>query len=277
MNCFRSLLLIICNLFFSELLFAQADFNQIGGRSIAVSGASVTYQDVWSQYHNQAGLAFLKGINIGLGFQNAFLVKELSTKSISVAIPLKSGVFGINYGYFGYPKFNENKIGLAFAKALGKRIAVGIQLDYQFTHIDGDYGNKATALGEVGILTEPIDNLLIGAHVFNVWRSKLSTVDNEYIPTIFTIGASYRLYDIALLSIEFEKDLDLEMVFKSGLEFELIENFSLRAGIATNPNIFSFGLGYTFQSFDLNIAFSKHPVLGYSPGVSIIYAFKDRL
>ncbi len=277
MKYFTGLLLILSLFSISKKSFAQSEFNQIGGRSLAVSGSSVTYQDVWSQYHNQAGLAFLKGINVGLGFQNAFLVKEMSTKSIAMALPLKSGVFGLNYAYFGYPKFNENKIGLAFAKSLGKKIAVGLQIDYLFTHIDGDYGDKGTAIGEIGILSEPIENLLIGAQVYNVWRSKLSTTDNEYLPTILKIGASYRLYEIALLSMEFEKDLDLDPVFKSGLEFELIKNFNFRAGIATNPTVFSFGLGYAYQSFDLNIAFSKHPVLGYSTGISIIYVFKDRL
>jgi len=271
-------LLLILSLFgITKKTIAQSDFSQIGGRSLAVSGSSVTYRDVWSQYHNQAGLAFLKGINVGLGFQNAFMVKELSTKSIAVALPVKSGVFGLNYAYFGYPKFNENKIGLAFAKSLGKRIAIGLQIDYLFTHIDGDYGNKGNAIGEIGILSEPIDNLLIGAHLYNVWRSKLSTIDDEYLPTIFKIGASYRLYQIALLSVEFEKDLDLDPVFKSGLEFELVKNFDFRAGIATNPTVFSFGFGYSYQSFNLNIAFSKHPVLGYSSGISIIYVFKDRL
>lgn len=277
MRYFTGILLILSLFGITKKTNAQSDFSQIGGRSLAVSGSSVTYQDVWSQYHNQAGLAFLKGINVGLGFQNAFMVKELSTKSIAVAIPVKSGVFGLNYAYFGYPKYNENKIGLAFAKSLGKKIAIGLQIDYLFTHIDGDYGDKGNAIGEIGILSQPIDNLLIGAHVYNVWRSKLSTTDNEYLPTIFKIGASYRLYQIALLSIEFEKDLDLDPVFKSGLEFELVKNFKFRAGISTNPTVFSFGFGYSYQSFDLNIAFSKHPVLGYSSGISIIYVFKDRI
>lgn len=257
--------------------YSQSPINKLGGRANGVAGASVTYQDVWSQYYNQAGLAYLKGISFGIGFQNAFFIKELSTKSAVFAIPLKSGVFGLNYYYFGYPKFNENKIGLSFSKLLGKRIAVGGQLDYFYTHIEGEYGQKGVAAGELGILAEPIDDLFIGAHVFNLWHSKLTSYENEYLPTIFKLGASYLLYEKARLSIEFEKDLELDLQFKSGIELEVVKDFYLRAGIGTNPTIYSFGLGYSFQSFQLNIAFSKHPVLDYSPTVSIIYAFRDRI
>jgi hypothetical protein len=270
-------LVLLVYLLLPDRLFSQIPVNQMGGRAFGVAGASVTYQDVWSQYHNQAGLAYLKGINFGLAFQNAFFVKELSTKSVAFALPLKSGVFGLNYYYFGYPKFNENKFGLAFSKLLSKRIAVGIQLDYLYTHIDGEYGQKGIAAGEIGLLTEPVDNLFIGAHVFNLWHSKLSSYENEYLPTIFKMGASYHLYQKALLSIEFEKDLESDFIFRTGLELELIKLLYFRAGIATNPNIYSFGLGYTFSSFEFNIAFSKHPVLDYSPSISIVYAFKDRL
>lgn len=257
--------------------FAQSPINQIGGRAAGTSGASVTHQDIWAQYHNQAALAYLKGINFGFAFQNAFFVKELSTKSVAVALPLKSGVFGLNYYYFGYPKFNENKVGLSFAKPLGKRFAFGGQIDYFYTHIDGEYGQRGMAAGELGVLAEPIDNLFIGAHVFNLWHTKLSTYENEYMPTIFKLGASYLLYEKALLSIEAEKDLDMDMVFKTGLELELLKDFYFRAGIATSPTIYSFGLGYTFKSFQMDIGFSRHPVLDYSPAISVVYAFNDRI
>ena len=270
-------LLLLSFIFNSNILLSQSPTTQIGGRALGVSGASLTYKDVWAQYHNQAGLAYMKSMNCGLGYQNAFFVKELSTKSLTLALPVKPGVIGLNYYYFGYPKFNENKVGLAFSKLLGKRIALGIQLDYLYTHIDGEYGQKGIAAGEIGILAEPIDDLLIGAHVFNIWNSKISSIENEYLPTIFKLGASYLLYQKALLSIEAEKDLEMDIVFKTGLELELVDNFIFRAGISTNPTSYSFGLGYTYNSFELNIAFAKHPVLDYSPGLSVIYRFKEPL
>lgn len=266
-------LMMICTF----LINAQSPITQIGGRAHGLSGCSLTLKDVWAQYHNQAGIAYLKGIRIGGAYQNSFLVKELSVNSFAFALPLKSGVFGINYYYFGYPKFNENKFGISFAKKLGNRLALGGQIDYFQTFIQGEYEQKGVPAGELGIIAEPIDNLFIAAHVFNIWNSKLSKEDNLYLPTIFKLGVSYTLYQKALLGIEVEKDLELLPVFKICLDTELIEKFYLRAGIASKPTVYSFGIGYSFSQFNFNLAFSKHPILGYSPSASIIYAFNDRL
>ncbi len=257
-------------------LTAQSPINQMGGRAKALSGASVCNRDIWAQYHNQAGLAYQKAIGLGIAFQNSFQVKELSTKSLVATIPLKSIVFGVNYYYFGYPKLNENKFGLSFSKLLGKRIALGGQIDYFYTHIDGEYGSKGTAVGELGIITEPIENLFIGAHVFNIWHSQLASYENEYMPTIVKMGASYILYKKAVLIFELEKDIDLDMQFKTAVEFEAVDNFYIRAGVVGKPLNYSFGVGYKFKAVQCDIAFSKHHILGYSPCISIFYTFKNR-
>jgi hypothetical protein len=265
--------LLMCRI--SIVLHAQNPVAQIGGRALGVSGASVCFTDVWAQYHNQAALAGIKGTQIGFGFQNEFMVKELSTKSLAFAIPITTGTIGLNYYYFGYPKFNESKLGLAFASNLGKKIQAGIQLDYFYTHIEGEYGNRGIAAGEAGIIAEPINKLFIASHIFNIWNAgnKQSTYQ---LPTIFKVGAMYSFDEKALLSIEFEKDLIHSLVFKSGLEVKLIENFEFRLGFASCPDIFSFGFSYTLNSIRADLAFKRHPVLGFSQGISMLYSFSEK-
>ena len=267
----KILLIFLFYFFLNSTLIAQIDF--FGARASGTSNTSVNYRDNWAQLNNQAGLAYLKNISVSAGFTNAYFLKELSTNTIAFGLPTKSGVFGLNYSYFGYTKFNQNKIGLAYAMKLGKRISAGIQINYLYTHIEGEYGSNGTAYGEIGLQTEPVDNLFIGAHVSNFWRTKYTDYTDLYIPMIFRIGAAYLLYDKALLSIEFEKDLERALIFKSGLEFDLDKQFFFRFGIAANPLIFSFGFGYKIKMFSVDLGFSKHPVLGYSPAISLNYAF----
>lgn len=259
---------------FFTLIGASAQLNFLGSRATGVSNASVTYKDNWSQFSNQAGIANIEEISIGAGFQNAYFIKELSTNVLAFALPTKSGVFGVNYTYFGYPKFNQNKFGLAFGKKLGKKISAGIQINYLYTHIEGEYGSQGLATGDIGIITEPINDFFLAAHVSNFWRAKYSGADEIYLPMLFKLGASYLLYETALISAEIEKDLEFPVIFKSGLEFNLNNIFFLRFGIASNPMVFSFGFGYKLEPFNVNIAFSKHPVLGYSPAITLEYAFK---
>ncbi len=270
--CLRSFGILFFTFFL--LIGANAQLSFFGARSAGVSNASVTYKDNWSQYSNQAGIANIEEISIGAGFQNAYFIEELSTNALAFAIPTNSGVFGVNYSYFGYPKFNQNKFGLAFGKKLGKRISAGIQINYLFTHIEGEYGSQGMATGEIGIITEPIDDFFLAAHVSNFWRSKYSGTDEIYLPMLFKLGASYLLYETALLSVEIEKDLEFPVIFKSGLEFNLSNTFFLRFGIASNPMVFSFGFGYKLKPFNVDLAFSKHPLLGYSPAITLEYSIK---
>ena len=93
------------------------------------------------------------------------------------------------------------------------------------------------------------------------------------MPIIFKLGATYRLYELALLSVEFEKDMDHPVIIKTGVEFEMLKKVFFRAGVSAKPVTFSFGLGYAFNSFKLDIAFSKHEVLDYSPSISLRYLF----
>jgi len=266
--------LLITILFITNYIVSQSVNNKISARENGMSGASVCFSDVWSQYSNQAGLSNVKNMSIGLSYQNAFFVKELSTNSVAFALPTKSGTFGLNYYYFGYSKYNENKIALAYGKSLGKKISVGIQLDYFITHIEGEFGTIGIPAGEIGILSNPIENLYIGVHVFNIWNAHINSNDETYLPVIFKLGASYKLYDKALLSVEFEKDIDYPVVVKTGIEFEVIDNLFFRAGVSAKPVLFSFGLGYAFKSFKLDIAFTKHEVLDYSPSISLRYFIK---
>jgi len=268
--CYRKSVILFVALFVVVRVNAQ---NYLGARSAGVSNASVTYADNWSQFSNQAGIANVNELTMSAGFKNAYFIKELSTNIIAFALPTKSGVFGVNYTYFGYSKFNQNKFGLAYGKKLGKRISAGIQINYLYTHIEGEYGSQGTASGEIGIITEPIDDFFLAAHVSNFWRAEYSSPDDIYLPMRFKFGASYLLYKTALLSAEVEKELDLPVIFKSGLEFSLQNKFYLRFGIATNPMLFSFGFGYRMKPFNVDIAFSKHPVLGYSPAIGLEYEF----
>ena len=262
-------------LFFAFLkINAQVDY--FGARAMGISNASLCYQDNWAQLNNQAGLAQLNQITVSAGFTNAYFIKELATNSIAIGLPTKSGTFGLNYSYFGYSKFNQNKMGLAYAMAIGNKLSAGIQINYLYTHIQGEYGTSGSAYGEIGLLSEPIDDFFLAAHISNFWRTKYSSENEIYIPMIFRMGAAYLLYKKALLSIEFEKDIERELIFHSGLEFNMNNQFYFRFGIATNPMIFSFGFGYKINSFKADIAFSKHPVLGFSPAISLNWAFKKQ-
>lgn len=239
-----------------------------------MGNAAVTLDDLWAVSHNQAGLALLEHPAAGIYFENRFLVSELSVKGFAFALPVKnSGVFAVHGTQFGYSKYNEKKAGLAYARKLGNKFSMGLQLDYLSTTIAGDYGTRGTMVVEGGILAEPLENLRLGVHVFNPTRARLAEYADERIPVLFRVGAGYRFSAKVLFTSEVEKDIDYSAAFRAGLEYHPVEQIYLRGGIATNPVQSSFGFGLKMKNFRLDAATSFHQVLGFSPQFGIAYDF----
>ncbi len=274
MQKYNVLITFIASLTLCNFVFAGHENFPIGGRQAGMGFTGVAYSDIWSATHNQAGLALLEKPSFGLFYENRFTLEELGLKAGAFALPTKSGTFALDLMQFGYSKYNESKIGIAYAKALGKRVSIGIQIDYLNTYFSEEYGNKGTAIAELGFLAQPIDNLYIGAHIYNLSRSKIAAYNDERIPTLLTAGLAYRFSEKVLCSVETEKDFDFKAMYKVGMEYEFIENVFIRAGVTSNPNQMCFGIGYVYKRIKADVSFSTHQVLGISPHVGFIYAFK---
>jgi len=272
----RILLSLSFFIYCSTSLFA-ADNYPAGARSIGLANSSVTITDCWGAFQNQAALAWIDRICAGASYDNKFTLANLSTKGFVFALPLKAGTFALSGNVFGYSQYSEKKAGIAFAKKLGEKFSAGVQLDYLNTFINDDfYGSRTTFTVEVGLLAEPLKNFRIGLHVYNLSRAKLAEYADEKIPTIFRLGASYKFSEKLSWSVEEEKDIDQKAVFKSGLEYHVVDALYLRGGIGSNPTLFSFGFGLKINNLMLDLASTYHQVLGFSPAISLTYQFAKK-
>jgi hypothetical protein len=269
---------IIVLLFVSVSLTLRAsnDNYPAGARAAAMGSVSVMCPDFWSIWHNQAGLGFYKHFALGIHQENRFIVPEFGLSCIGFTLPTSTGTFGISWSHFGYTRYHENKFGLALGKAFHERFAAGLQIDYLNTYIDNELGSSGTVAIEAGILAEPLDNLLIGFHVFNPTASHLAKLENERIPVILRMGLGYRFGDRLFLGVETEKDLEIgKAVYKVGLEYRVIEYIYVRTGLSVQEYVqHSFGLGFHMQRFQADMAFSFQQIVGYTPYLSLRYAFR---
>jgi len=267
------ILLVIGIIFGASVSFAAHENSPAGGRGAGMANASVCLSDFWAVQNNQAALAGLRTITAGAFYENRFLVKELSLKSAAFILPVKSGVFGLTTSYFGYSLYNETKTGVSFSKQLGKWLSAGVQLDYLTVHLGDNYGKKNAFTFEAGILASLTKDLTFGFHVFNPVQVKLSGDYPERIPAVIRTGFSYAFSEKVLAALEIEKNSNEKQQFKAGLEYKVIQSAYIRAGIATNPTMESFGFGLDFKNFTIDFASSVHQVLGFSPQASVIYHF----
>lgn len=265
--------LILTSLFFSFIALAGGDNFPVGARSASMGNASVTLSDVWSVQHNQAGLGNLTSASVGLYVENCYMASGVNIGAWAVAIPTKGGTFGVSTTYFGNELYKDTKFGLAFGKAFGPKFSAGIQMDYLYTTLAENYGSSGAFTFEGGILVALTDKMKAGIHIFNPIRAKLADYNDERIPTIFRSGISYTFSEKVLVCAEVEKDIDYDPVIKGGVEYHMIPQLYLRAGIATNPTLSSFGFGLELKKLKLDFSTSIHQTLGISPKFGATYNF----
>jgi hypothetical protein len=255
-------------LFLPITLLAGNEHLPVGARSAGMAHSSVTLSDHWSLFHNQAGLGRLKEISAGVYYENRFLVNTLSTGSLALAMPTKSGTFGLSVYTFGLSNYRESKFGLAYGRMLGEKISAGLQLNYLSTLLPEAYGKYNGFTAELGLQALLTDKIILGAHIYNISRAKLTDKNGlEYVPTVIRIGMMYKVSSKVFITSEFQKDIDHPIVFRAGTEYQPNEKLFLRIGIASNPGNYSFGFGYKMKTISLDIAASYHQILGFTPQV----------
>lgn len=270
----KKTLLLIVIILSTSTLFAYDLIHPIGGRAAAMGGSSVASQGLLAMQNNPAGMANLEKISLGLYYENRWLLPETAYKCGAFALPTKFGTLGLSFNQFGSSKYNENKLGLAYAKDFGRYLQIGLQLDYLMLKIGNDYGKFSALTFELGIQSHVTDKLTLGTYVFNpVSFSFEQTLNHEKLPIVMRFGLAYQFTKDFVGQCEIEKDTERDGVsLRGGLEYEAIRNFYIRAGVQTNPGILSFGLGYAISFAQINVAAQLHNELGASVQIGMIFS-----
>ena len=231
-------------------------------RSVALGGIGSVQTDVSALIGNQAGLASLESIEVSLTAERRFQSSALQYFAGSMVLPSSVGSFGLAIQRFGDGDFNQQLVGLAYSRKLLDVLSVGARFDYLQLRIKG-YGRKGIATVEMGLQSQIIPELLIGFHVYNPLQVQL--LDDEFLPTILHLGLRYGASDKVFLYGEIHKISDLMEGLSLGLEYEILERFSMRLGVRTQPQLVTFGIGYSFDThYAIDVSSAVHPQLGVS-------------
>jgi len=258
-------------------IFAWDIAAPVGGKTNSIGNCSVALSEFWSCHNNPAGFANYNNIAVGLSYENRFLLRELAYKNIGVIIPFNIGVIGITASQFGYNHYNENLLGLGLSRSFGPNLKIGLKLDYIFFKYSTDYAKIQTATFELGLQYHINKSLCLGAYIFNPINVKLKTLNNEKIPIIMRIGLSYFVKEDFLITAEVEENFENDFSYRFGLEYEIYKKIFVRSGFQLRPEIFTFGFGYDYNWFTIDISAQMNQVLGASLSCSFIYKLNNRI
>jgi opacity protein-like surface antigen len=242
---------------------------------ISLSAYSVQQNEALSFTGNQAALATTKHTGIGVFGERRFMLKETSVYTLGAAVPTRLGNFGIQINYAGFKNFRENKIGLAYARKLGKLIDVGVQFNYYGYSIP-TYGKASAINFEIGALFHLTDKLNAGIHVYNPVGGKLGKNSKEKLAAAYKVGLGYDASDKFFICSEIIKEEDKALNVIAGLQYQFAKQFFAKAGFRSESGSMYAGAGIGWKNLRLDIASSYHPQLGFSPGILLIMHFKSK-
>jgi len=264
----------ILGLLYSQSLIAQG-WLPMGSRSHALGNASVAISDVWAYHHNPANLVGIEKITVGLSYENRFLLKELQSQGLVVALPLKKGVLSVGAQSFGFKNFRTFRTGLGYSMKLSNFLSAGVQLNYHQVRLSEPYGRKNALTAEMGLQARVSENWHIAFSVFNISRTQLAEFGEDRLSTLMRLGTLYKFSEKVFVVAELEKNIEFPLRFKTGIEYRPMQKLFLRGGLSTTPIELTAGIGYRFkEKFSLDMGCAYHQLLGWSPNFSFVYQVK---
>ena len=225
--------------------------------------------------NNQAALAGIKQSGFGAFSERRFLLNETSVYGIAAAFKSSKGNFGVQANYGGFNNFNESKLGLAYARSLGKTVDVGIQFNYNRYSIPG-FSNAASLNFEGGVIFRLSEKLNAGIHLFNPIGGNLGKLEDEKLASEYELGFGYDASDNFYVSAEITKEEDKAVNVTGGIQYHFLSKLFLRAGFLSNTGSAFAGVGVGFNNLRIDVSVNNHPQLGISPGLLLVVNFKEK-
>jgi len=222
-----------------------------------------------SLFGNPAGLSKVKNFGAMATAETRFAGSGILFGGAGAAIPSDLGVFGIKAGYFGLSAYNEQVLGLSYSRLLFESFSLSVQANLFNISIE-EYGSQFNISATLGVQTYLNDAITVGMYVQNPLR--IEVVEAQFLPTVFSLGAQYKFPEKLRLLFSVEKDLELATGVQAGLEYQPVEQLSLRVGISSIANELSFGLGFQISELiRIDASAVYHQILGLSPGFTFVY------
>jgi hypothetical protein len=248
---------------------ADARSAAMGGATIAVPGGP------FSLFYNPALMTLTSGRTLGLSYDLPYGDPDMQSSAAGIVfsrLPFdQSGALGIGMKRYGSDRYHETSGIAAYARNLEGKINAGVSIAWKSREIQS-FGSDSVIGINLGLTAELLPGLVFGFSTLNVNTPSIGK-DKEALPQSTFFGASYRLTSDILLAATVEADPDYPLRLLTGSEIQVLRHLSLRAGVATNPSVFSGGAAFGTEKVKANIAVAQHSELGTSTFYTVEVAF----
>ncbi len=262
--------LVITFIILNFSVFGQ--FNP-GAKQISLSNSDVALSnDVFAVFNNISGLAQLNWREVGIYYSPApFGLSELANGYLAYLEPTSLGVLSFGAMTYGFELYRESGFLIGYSNKIFNKFFYGISFNLHSVNIK-NYGNDLAIYVNIGSLVYLTKDLRFGFFIENLNRASFSE-EKEQIPTLIHSGLSYDILKELSINISLEKDIRYKPSFQFGVDYDIIDNLSIRTGFSNNPSNYSAGIGINYSIFNLDYASSYHNDLGLTHQFGLIINF----
>jgi hypothetical protein len=251
----------------------QSTSTLIGGRSSGLAYTSSCLEDEWGLFNNIAGIAKVKNLSVAVAYDMYPAFKSFDRMAAVVVLPSKLLSTAVGIYRFGDDLYNEQVASLGFANTFGIA-SLGIKANYVQYFIEG-FGARHLLTISFGGIARLTPHLFVGAHITNINPPRLSSSPDETLPTIVTMGIAFKPSDKLFITSELEKDLELDLKWKTGFEYSINKKFVARTGYIIEPQAAFFGIGFQPKKFQVHYTAQIYNAIGLRHQASITWQIKS--
>lgn len=255
------------------IISASGNLVATGGKQAAMGFTSACQPGLWGAFANRAALADHPCVQVGLYYDNRFMMSEMATKAFAFEVPAWKGAFAFSFCHFGFNDYNDQSIGISFGRSFGPFVAAGIGFNAITNNVAGDYLRRNGFTFSAGLLIRLNNEWMVGAYADNPTSWKLSGMSEERIPSRIVTGLMWRVSELFSSTAEVVKVSGMSTEVHVGWEYQLLKEIYVRGGLSTGPSLYTFGAGLNMGRLQIDVSSSVHTVLGYSPQLSLIWCF----
>jgi hypothetical protein len=245
----------------------------MGADGLAMGQATTALQNnTWAIFSNPATINSDKKSASFFSLRN-YGFTELTDIAASGSVPTQYGTAAFGFHRYGGDLFNETRIRFGYANSWND-LKFGAVLNYNHISQASPYGSGGAIGLDLGIAARLTEGLWLGAKSTNINQPEYDFAANEEsLSRELSLGLSYDLDQNALFLFDIVKDVRFPVAYRGGIEVKVIENLKGRVGVTTEPNTYSFGIGYGSSLWEANLVFQRHETLGFSPGIGLNFFF----
>jgi hypothetical protein len=265
---------LICLFFISATLSAQTGLYPLGATAVGMGNIATLHTDVWSALANPAGLGIAPSFAAGMQHEQRYSIPDLGVDVFAAVLPVWGGGIGLSLANIGFSEQGENRFGIQIGRKLGRNIAAGVGFHAHLLRFPPGYRNAFALSADAGIYATPLPQLSMGVYVSNLSFSHFNNEARDRLPVVFHWGLGYEITSDITLCAEVEKDIYAPLRAKTGVEYFTFNTLYVRLGVLSQPFEIHYGLGYKYHIFQVDFALYRHPVLGFSPQLSLSMTFR---